>query len=318
MVHYQGWQDPVAAAIRARNVEAVSAFLSRPHESVLLYGCEDLGVWSIEAYEGPERRTAYALTVTSSCSAWRARWGGLAVANPEAPDRAIAVPDRPLLLERIEGVLGISITPPDPYRFYYGLETDRGTLGERVLNALYCAWRVRQLTADMSAPRILEIGAGLGRLADYSHRMALTDYWIVDIPMTSLVQGHFRACALGEDRIVLDGESSAHSRTDAVKILNPKSFFADDQLQFDIIVNSDSLSELGKDVATSYFRLAAERSLILFSVNHEVNPFRVFQLHQELDVFGSVDRRPYWMRHGYVEEIFRRSRRDTSGRGALK
>jgi hypothetical protein len=136
--------------------------------------------------------------------------------------------------------------------------------------------------------------------------MGLTDYWIVDIPMTSLVQGHFLARAIGQDRLVLDGEPDGHSRKDAVKILNPQRFFADDLLHFDVAVNCDSLTELGKDVAASYFRRAAERSPILFSVNHEVNPFRVYQLHQELRVFDSVDRRPYWMRNGYVEEIFTR------------
>ena len=75
-----------------------------------------------------------------------------------------------------------------------------------------------------------------------------------------------------------------------MKILNPERFFADEHLQFDLVINSDSLTELGRDVATRYFRRAAERSPVLFSVNHEVNPFRVIDLHHELCVFDSVDR----------------------------
>ncbi len=299
-------QESVAAALRARDVDAVSEILRRPHEGYLLYGFEDLGVWSVEAYKHPERRTGYAAHCYELVHRLARALGVLALANPEAPDRTIAIPQLSFLLEHIEDVLGISISPPDPYPFYYGLDTDRGILGERVLNSLYCAWRLQQLTSGTTAPRILEIGAGLGRLAHYCHRMGLTDYWIVDIPMTSLVQGHFLASALGEDRVIFDGEPSAQSRTDAVKILNPERFFADDQLRFDLVVNSDSLTELGKEVATMYFQRAAQCSPVLFSVNHEVNPFRVFQLHQELRVFDSVDRRPYWMRNGYVEEIFRR------------
>jgi putative sugar O-methyltransferase len=231
----------------------------------------------------------------------------LAVSNPEAPERQVAVPEQPLLLDRIETALGFAVKPPEAYAFYYGLETDRGVLGERALNALYGAWRVKQLTAGVAAPRVLEIGAGLGRLAAYCHRMGVTDYWIVDVPLTSLAHGHFLAHSLGADRIVLDGEPNASARKDAVKILNPERFFADQFLKFDLVINVDSLTELGKDVATSYFRRAAERSPILFSVNHEVNPFRVFDLQNEPRLFDRVDRQPYWLRSGYVEEVFTRN-----------
>ena len=297
-------QESVVEAIRARDTAAVSSILRRPHEGYLLYGFEDLGVWSVEAYKIPERRTGYAAHCYDLLQRLARATGVIALPNPEAPDREIAVPELPILVDRLEAALGFSLSPPQPYPFYYGLETDRGVLGERVLNAAYCAWRIRQLTAGLASPRILEIGAGVGRLAVYAHRLGITDYWIVDVPMTSLVQGHFLACALGEDGVVLDGEPDGHARNDAVKILNPERFFADERLQFDLVINSDSLTELGRAVATSYFRRAAERSPVLFSINHEVNPFRVIDLHHELRVFDSVDRRPYWMRNGYVEEIF--------------
>jgi hypothetical protein len=308
-------QRSVVEAIRARDTETVSKILRRPHEGYLLYGFEDLGVWSIEAYRNPERRTGYAAHCYELLQRLARATGVLPVPNPEAPDREISVPGLPALLDRLEAVLGFSIRPPEPYPFYYGLATDRGVLGERVLNAVYCAWRIRQLTAGLASPRILEIGAGVGRLAGYAHRSGLTDYWIVDVPITSLVQGHFLACALGEDRVILDGEPDGHARKDAVKILNPERFFADERLQFDLVINIDSLTELGRDVATSYFRRAAERSPVLFSVNHEVNPFRVIDLHEGLRVFNSVDRYPYWMRNGYVEEIFTRGRPRVHERG---
>ena len=313
-------QKSVAEAIRARDTAAVSNILRRPHEGYLLYGFEDLGVWSVEAYKIPERRTGYAAHCYELLQRLARATGVLALPNPEAPDREISVPELPVLLDRLEAALGFSIRPTEPYPFYYGLETNRGVLGERVLNAVYCAWRIRQLTEGLASPRILEVGAGVGRLAEYMHRLGLTDYWIVDVPMTSLVQGHFLACALGEDRVVLDGEPNGHARNDAVKILNPERFFADERLQFDLVINCDSLTELGRDVATSYFRRAAERSPVLFSVNHEVNAFRVIDLHQELCVFDSVDRRPYWMRNGYVEEVFTRAqphRSQASGSGTV-
>jgi hypothetical protein len=307
---FRRMQESVADAVRARDIAAVSNILRRPHEGYLMYGFEDLGVWSVEAYKLPERRAGYAAHCYELLLQLGRATGVLAVPNPEAPDREISVPELPILLDRVEAALGFSIRPPEPYPHYCGLETDRGVLGTRVLNALYCAWRIRQLTAGVSSPRILEVGAGIGRLAEYTHRMGLTDYWIVDVPMTSLVQGHFLACALGEDRVVLDGEPDGNVRSDAVKILNPERFFANENLRFDLVINTDSLTELGRDVATRYFRRAADRSPVLFSVNHEVNPYRVIDLHQELCVFGAVDRRPYWMRNGYVEEVFTHARRN--------
>jgi len=303
-VTFRRMQESVVEAIRARDSAAVSHILRRPHEGYLLYGFEDLGVWSVEGYKRAERRTVYAAHCYELLQQLARATGVLALPNPEALEREIAVPELPLLLDRLETALRFSIRPTEPYPYYYGLDTDRGVLGVRVLNALYCAWRIRQLTAGLASPRILEIGAGLGRLAEYAYRSGLTNYWIVDVPMTSLVQGHFLSHALGEDRVVLDGEPDEDARKDVVRILNPERFFADDRLRFDLVINSDSLTELGRDVAAKYFRRVAECSPVLFSVNHEVNAFRVIDLHQELRVFDSVDRRPYWMRAGYVEEVF--------------
>jgi hypothetical protein len=71
-------------------------------------------------------------------------------------------------------------------------------------------------------------------------------------------------------------------------------------------VNVDSLTELGEELATRYFRRAAEVAPTFLSVNHEANPFRVIDLHQKTGVFRESFRVPYWVRKGYVEEVFRR------------
>ena len=310
----RGKQESVVAAIREGDVDGVASFLAQPHEGYLHYGFEDLGVWSIDAYRDETRRTQYAIRCYEVLHQIARAMGVLAVPNPEIPSRQPEVPGISGLLDRVERELGISIRPPEPYPFYYGLRTDRGVLGERVLNAVYCAWRIRQLTRGIGRPRILEIGAGVGRLADYCYRLGLTDYWIVDIPLTSLVHGHFLANALGEDHVVLDGEAGAE-RLDAVKILNPERFFADSSLQFDLVVNSDSITEFGKDMATRYLRRVAERSALFFSVNHEANEFRVCDLCRETGTFEAAQRSPYWPRPGYVEEVFTRPRAQAKATG---
>ena len=73
-----------------------------------------------------------------------------------------------------------------------------------------------------------------------------------------------------------------------------------------MIVNVDSLTELGRAVAERYMQRAAELAPTFWSVNHEANPFRVLELHSSLRAYQSVDRRPYWMRAGYAEEVYRR------------
>ena len=99
-------QKSVSEAIRARDTQAVSNILRRPHESYLLYGFEDLGVWSVEAYKNPDRRTGYAAHCYELLQRLARATGVLALPNPEAPDREISVPELPVLLDRLEAVLG--------------------------------------------------------------------------------------------------------------------------------------------------------------------------------------------------------------------
>jgi hypothetical protein len=301
--------DAVVTAVREGKTDEVASYIARPHEGYLHYGFDDLGVWSVDAYRRESRRTWYAIHCYDLLLKLARALGVLRVPNPECPSRDQEVPEIPTLLDHIERTLGISIRPPDVYPFYYGLKTDRGVLSERVLNAIYCAWRIREITRAVARPRIVEIGAGLGRVADYCHRMGLTDYSIVDVPLTSLVQGHFLASAVGKDRLVLDGELP---RRDAIKIFTPERFFEAAHSQVDLVVNVDSLTEFGRDMATRYLRVVAKRASVLFSVNHEANEITVSDLCTDVGEFKAAQRSPYWMRPGYVEELFEphRARRD--------
>jgi putative sugar O-methyltransferase len=303
--HIWKMQDAVVSAIIRGDVDAVHNALKHPHKSYLFYGFEDLGAWSVKAYADPGQRQAYADHCYSLLTRLAQAVGALQVPNPEAPERPVEAMDPSVLAEHVERTLHTTITPPEIYPFYYGLATSRGVLSERVLNALYCANRVRQLISTYANPRVLEIGAGLGRLAHYCYIMGIVDYWIVDVPLTSLAQGHFLARALGEAHILFDGEPGATEVRDCIKIVNPGRFFSEVRDPFDLIVNVDSLTELGKKLATDYFRRIAELGRCFLSVNHEVNEYRIRDLYKEVGGFAQCDRMPYWMRPGYVEEVFR-------------
>jgi SAM-dependent methyltransferase len=223
--------------------------------------------------------------------------------NEEAVDRNFEVPPPTELAAMVEQALGFAIRPPAPYPNYYGLDTASGILGERVLNALYCAHRIQQLTQGIAQPRVLEIGPGLGRLAHYAYLAGLTDYRLVDVPFTSLSHGHFLATALGGNRVVLDGEAESLS-PNRIKIINSESFFYEALPTFDLVVSVDSLTELGQPLAERYFTHIAPRCRIFLSINHGVNEFRVTDVHRRTRVFSRSRRHPYWIRHGYVEELF--------------
>jgi hypothetical protein len=72
--------------------------------------------------------------------------------------------------------------------------------------------------------------------------------------------------------------------------------------RYDLVVNVDSLTEVGRGVAEDYLRWIMKNSRRFWSVNHEANMFTVNELLKEFPG-ATVERFPYWMRNGYAEEI---------------
>ncbi len=89
---------------------------------------------------------------------------------------------------------------------------------------------------------------------------------------------------------------------DSVKILHCTDFKDIPDDRFALMVNMDGLTEMGIEQASKYVQSNCAKDL--FSVNHEVNSFRV------CDIQPSNRRKeyryPFWLRPGYVEELFRR------------
>jgi hypothetical protein len=164
-----------------------------------------------------------------------------------------------------------------------------------MIQAAYCARRV----AALAKGPVLEIGGGLGYLAGYAHRLGL-DFTIIDLPMTNVAQGYYLMRALGEESVVLEGEAA---RPGAIKVLSPAHL--DSTHAYGLVVNVDSLTEVGSDVASSYLSWIVKNAACFWSVNHEANGFTVNARLREFPGW-TIERFPYWMRTGYVEEILRR------------
>lgn len=141
---------------------------------------------------------------------------------------------------------------------------------------------------------MLEIGAGLGRVAFFASKLGIKNYTIIDIPLTSLAQSYFLGTVLGDEAISLFGEEER-----GIRIL-PPSAFLDGTETYDLILNADSFPEIDLETSGRYVQAIARRSKQFLSINHEGGGVPVRFQFQTPPTY----RFPYWLRRGYIEELF--------------
>ena len=88
-----------------------------------------------------------------------------------------------------------------------------------------------------------------------------------------------------------------------IKIVSPKFLFANN-IKFDLVFNSDSFTEIDFVNQKKYKKYLQKNSKILYSINHEYNRFKVSDFFNKTKL-SNYSRNLYWLRRGYVEEIFR-------------
>lgn len=222
-------------------------------------------------------------------------WGCLPMSNPESnfPNEYPPVED---ILELLDKACGVKIQIPNNYPHIIGLKTSRGIFDYRAINGLYCAKKIK----DSGASSVLELGAGLGWSTYYANTLGIKDYTIVDIPMTCIASAHFLSASLDADTICFAGESA--SPMTQVSILPPEEFPANKK--FDVVLNIDSLTEMGEEVARNYCKQIKNICRRFISINHEYHTYTVAQLLAGDKRIKNYTRNPYWLRRGYVEEIF--------------
>jgi hypothetical protein len=206
------------------------------------------------------------------------------------------------LLKNIESNLQIQITPPLGIIHTDGIKTSKGLFHYRHINGLYSAIRIANIN-EMNGP-ICEIGGGLGITAMYSRRMGILDYTILDLPITSLLAGHYLLHATGFDSVVLYGEKL---RENTIKLLPYWECLNLPDKYYKLTINQDSLPEISDNLIKEYLEQIKRVTTDYFlSINHEcfyprtVNNF----FNQEID-YKKIYRFKCWVREGYVEELFR-------------
>ena len=96
----------------------------------------------------------------------------------------------------------------------------------------------------------------------------------------------------------LPGESA---QVGQIRIETPSWFLATNE-KFDIALNVDSMTEMSFDNANAYAEKIVATSSVFVSINHEVNSFKTADLPALKSLSGQ--RFPYWMRKGYVEDLY--------------
>jgi hypothetical protein len=297
---FSDFKRPIHDALVGTDAEAaVAPMLRNPGSNMLFYGFDNLTCRTnppASAQGGPHHLPMYddLLRLAEAAGAQR-------LDNPEMLE-APRAPEPETILRDLDTAFGFMVRFPNPFPDEIGLATARGVASYRAIQALFQAYRVAELVRDRPAARIVEIGGGLGRTPFYAHQFGLRDYTIIDLPMTNVAQAYFLGRVLGPDAISLFGENRS-----GIRILPPVAFL-DATDRYDLALNVDSLTEMAPATANAYCTAIKQRAGIFLSINHESNARTVRDICAGLGMRAS-SRTPYWLRRGFLDEVFRPSAR---------
>lgn len=288
-------------ALIAGSEKTVTEILRNPGASDLFYGFDIL----TKSFQGDFRREkvrrAYAKLCLDGLVRFAESVGAVPMDNPETwPQMAGTLWETENVMAELDKMCA-PFSVPNPFPNEHGVSSSRGVISYRVPQAFYQAWRIKQLVNGIQNPRVLEIGAGLGRTAYYAHELGIKDYTIVDLPITTVAQAYYLGRTLGEENIHLDGEQLGDG-SPRVKIVSPQTFLGESKT-YDLVLNVDSLTEMDSLIAKTYWKKIKTSTNIFLSINHEANKFRVRDLIAEDMSNLNVARGLYWMRRGYAEEL---------------
>lgn len=308
-------QRRLASLLRGGDPRELAAYLCNLSRHDASEGLEQ-GSYGFQRVMGdPSYRRFVALMAGDALVSLAEAVGALAVENPEQGPFGQSIHRDPAeLVERISARVGADIAPPEVDGGLLKLDTGRGLFGGRDANAIYTAHLLRQTTLDLRAPRICEIGAGSGRVAYWSRRFGLGSYTVVDLPHINVVQGYYLLKSLAGDEVSLYGEDPPGAASGRVQILPAHAIAELRGPHFDLVLNQDSFPEIDPGTVADYLRWVkrcCEGSMI--SINHESKPpygrgrahLSVPELVDEVGGFQLTHRFPYWLRRGYVVELYR-------------
>jgi hypothetical protein len=218
------------------------------------------------------------------------------------------------LIDKIEKELDIDITPPQDVISIFGIYTKKGIFNYRHINSLYTAFRIKSLLSGVHSPDICEYGGGLGTVGYYLSKMGISNYTIFDLPLVNMFAGHFLLNCLPEDMVVLYGEDY---KDNAIKLYPYWMCAQMPEKKFDLSINQDSFPEIDEFIVKKYISdIERTTSKYFLSINHEAqspmngkeNPkaqLNISEIMKTYKNFNRFYRFHYWVREGYIEELYK-------------
>lgn len=211
------------------------------------------------------------------------------------------------ILDGIEKMIGISVAPPIGAVYVTGIDTNRGPLHYRHFNSLYAALRIKELVIENGA--ICEYGGGLGLVAYYATKLGFSSYTIFDLPLVNVFAGNFLMNTLGLDAVRLYGESSQKA---TVNVLPYWQCMDAPSGTYSLALNQDSFPEIEPDLVLEYLRQIERTTTRYFlSINQEAQASMGSRYQNSVPAlmrgyknFHRMYRMKYWIREGYVEELY--------------
>jgi hypothetical protein len=214
------------------------------------------------------------------------------------------------LLTAVEKFLNIDVARKKVMGIF-GYEYKSQIVDIRIPEDLYAAYRIKQICNIDT--RVVEIGGGFGGVAEKSFLMGFKDYTIYDLPIISVIQGYFLAKSISPDIVCLFGEDY---KNNAIKLMPFYNFNTDGVGCF---FNRDSMPEIPEKIVKKYIKeISKNKSSVFISINQEageaawssnLNQLRVHTIVKDNGEFSLKSRQNYWIRKGYVEEIYINSNR---------
>lgn len=282
-------------ALREADAPALAAMLAGLFQSHLAHGIAMGRTTATLARHAPEQFAA------GWCDRLLRLAEALAVAHVRSPEQSdygapLTFAD---LHARIESALGFPLRFPD-VGAPYGVRLGGSLLPEHAFSHAYAAWRIGQL----GGTRFAEIGGGFGGLAWFM-RTPRRRHTILDLPFTNALQGWFLLKA-GLD-VSLHGEAEA-----AIRVLPWWEIERDET--YDIVINQDSIPEMPPETASGYVARIRAIAPLFYSINQEAaapntEAFRqviVPELVARDGGYRRLSRNLFWLRDGYVEEVYAR------------
>jgi hypothetical protein len=297
-------------ALKKGDFEQLSQTFSRLFQSKAIVGLGKFDETLVNDVRMNNEKSHLQLRITDALVSLGQAIGVLQVTSVEQqgvePQLKILEVDLTKLLHEIESRIGFKLDSPKIGSTYGCMVEDRFITLDGIINA-YVAHRLIQLGLSKSSS-LVEIGGGFGSLAEIIYRALGCPYFLYDLPWVAAIQGYFLIMALPAGTVRLLGETNG-----TVQVL-PFWRFADwPERSIDYLVNSDSLPEMGFDTASDYIHKISNKLRGLFlSINQEAMAKNsnvgqqncVNAMIRSTTNLRLVSRSIYWMRQGYVEEVF--------------